>query len=158
MVKNVGIDYGCGISNIDLLTNIRYGVIPSVNILDWWAEESEPFYDCENCEDKDYENNNCDFCEPVFHFIKNDDLRAESDRYGDIFVVYSKVYTYACYCSPCAPGACDLLSPHRDGQKCYCISSVNFHQNNCPYPVFSVKSNELLYDGPNHEFRDWYNL
>jgi hypothetical protein len=39
-----GIDYGLGKSNIDTKTGIRYGVINQNEVLQAWADSSEPFY------------------------------------------------------------------------------------------------------------------
>ena len=47
-----GIDYGRGQVNIDHTNNIRYGVISQNEVLQAWADESEPiyFYVCPECE------------------------------------------------------------------------------------------------------------
>lgn len=40
----VGIDYGCGLSNVDRETGIRFGVIPANDLGDSWYESSEGDY------------------------------------------------------------------------------------------------------------------
>lgn len=74
----------------------------------------------------------------------------------DIFITMSPYYTYAQYCSPCAPGAGHLGSPLRleDGEtleqyearalaegwpKTYCFGDDWFDGGKAPYPVFKVK-------------------
>ena len=44
-----GIDYGNGSTNIDPETGIRYGVIPANDVLQCWADESEPDYGEPTC-------------------------------------------------------------------------------------------------------------
>lgn len=67
---------------------------------------------------------------------------------GDIFVLKSPYFTYAQFCSPCAPGACYLRSPLDspvEANKCYCMGLDWFDDDNpCPYPVYSVETGELI--------------
>ena len=47
-----GIDYGCGQTNVDKQTGIRYGVISPNELGDAWYEQSEAYYGkphCPNC-------------------------------------------------------------------------------------------------------------
>ncbi len=44
-----GIDYGGGTTNIDRETGIRFGVIPQNDVLQAWAESSEPDYGPPGC-------------------------------------------------------------------------------------------------------------
>ncbi len=44
-----GIDYGMGLTNIDVETGIRYGVIPVVDIGQAWYDSSEPDYGEPTC-------------------------------------------------------------------------------------------------------------
>ena len=46
---NYGIDYGCGATNVDAETGIRYGVIPENEVLQAWADSSEPDYGAPSC-------------------------------------------------------------------------------------------------------------
>lgn len=41
---SVGVDYGRGLSNVDLKTGIRYGVIPANALGEAWASEAEAYY------------------------------------------------------------------------------------------------------------------
>ena len=65
-----GIDHGRGETNINLKTGIRFGVIPT-NDVDYWNEESEPYYPCESCdfqpcEEEDDHDETPDECEYFF--------------------------------------------------------------------------------------------
>ena len=68
-------------------------------------------------------------------------------NYGDIFVMKSPYFTYAQFCSPCAPGACHLMNPLKEpnmSNKCYCFGSDWFMDEKAPYPVYSVATGELV--------------
>jgi len=68
---------------------------------------------------------------------------------SDVFITKSPYYTRAAFCSPCAPGACHLESPHDDGEKTYCFGPDWFDKESpCPYPVYRVDNNELIYSPP----------
>jgi hypothetical protein len=74
-----------------------------------------------------------------------DGLRAsQGGDDSDIFVMSSPYFTRASYCSPCAPGACYLLSPDEDGDKAYCFGHDWFKDGKAPYPVFLVASGEEI--------------
>lgn len=59
---------------------------------------------------------------------------------SDIFVLKSPYFTYAQFCSPCVPGACNLDSPmeDQDGARCYCLGHEWFEEDKAPYRVFGV--------------------
>jgi len=131
-----GIDYGLGQTNIDHKTGIRFGVISQNEVLQAWCDSSEPIYisACPYCGEEiskrqesalfNYKNVHCKYCGKSFN---NDDLseqepigfKYEQEGYAaqqsfddpDIFICESPFFTYAEFCSPCAPGACYLLSP-----------------------------------------------
>lgn len=72
------------------------------------------------------------------------------DSSNDVWCVKSPYYTFAQFCSPCAPGACYLenyLEPGT-GAKAYCFGPDCFDQSDeyraLPYPVYSVATDELL--------------
>ncbi|GAG25044.1 unnamed protein product, partial [marine sediment metagenome] len=127
-MTNVGIDYGLGQTNIDHETGIRYGVI-SINsgVLQAWSDASQPHYGCVNCEhclmEHDTEDipdtcecgmdlqNLMEFAEPLSYAYVEDGYQAEAGEDGDIFVMKSPFFTYAQFCSPCAPGAVHLENP-----------------------------------------------
>lgn len=62
----------------------------------------------------------------------------------EIFVTKSPFYTFAAYCSPCAPGAGNLDSPIVDGAKTYCLGHDWFDDQKAPYPVYRVDDNSLV--------------
>jgi hypothetical protein len=115
-----GIDYGRGIANVDSKTGIRFGVIDS-NVLPCFDDDFEPYYDCEDCDNED-----CD-CEPLSYFCDTEDLKAEcsTDTY-EITIYHSKYFTYAQFCSPCCPGACNL------------------DHNQAPYPIYEVATGKRV--------------
>ena len=180
-----GIDYGLGMTNIDTETGIRFGVIPSNDIM------SEAFDDiASNGTDLDFEaykerltselgaaiscvldDNGLDRCndaaamaEEIVDNLEWDDYEGtgdcaryeyEADGYklrtcsdGDIFVLKSPYYTFAPFCSPCAPGAGYLRDGSDDDSnpKTYCLGKDWFSDDySCPYAVFDVKTDECLY-------------
>jgi hypothetical protein len=160
-----GIDYSLGIdsTNRDPETGIRFGVI-SQNDVDWWHESSEAIYpECEEPECKEAECCECDF-EPIGFKFEGDDYKAFGDEVGDIFVEKSKFFTFAQFCSPCAPGACHLNLPllmtngdvaHANtkadisnpseflNNKCYCFGHDMF-ADDAPYPVYSIETGKLV--------------
>lgn len=139
----MGIDYGLGKTNIDTKTGIRYGVISQNELLQDWCESSKPYYNCENCEYNEENNkeypDNCDFCEPTSFYIDNNEYFAESDSYGDIFIIKSPYYTLCEYCSPCAPGAGYLVN--EGSVKAYCFGPEWF-EDKLPYKIYNVSDNK----------------
>jgi len=160
--------------NIDKTTNIRYGVIHQ-NDVPFWCELSEPFYHkteaekelekIESLEDiteeqelrskilrEQIEEEN-QFIEPSSFIIDNSDYQAECVDNVDIFIMKSRFYTYAKFCSPCAPGACYLkdYTPvdevTRDMDKCYCFGLEMFDDTfPCPYPIWEIATDKLIYE------------
>ena len=81
---------------------------------------------------------------------------------NDLFVMASKFYTFAQFCSPCVPGAGNLdnpFVPHPNQQsaaeiitmaiaagfpKTYCLGHDWFEGGKAPYPVLSVETNEIV--------------
>jgi len=153
------IDYGYGKTNIDVETDIRYGVISIHDILQSWCDSSESVYQtyCPHCEseiEQDIEAcPNCkkevleyDFSdEPSYSKIESEGYEAiQSGGSSDIFVTKSPFYTFCNYCSPCAPGAGDLRSPCDGGAKTYCFGHDWFEDGKAPYIVYSVETNEVV--------------
>lgn len=160
-----GIDYGMGQTNIDKSNGIRYGVIPSHDVCQAWADSSEADYGkpdtsdcgCPNCGHNDneqrewgdsliceecgesYEVELPDCCEPLAHISTDKDYEArQSNDDCDIFITSSPFYTYAPFCSPCAPGACYLRDAEEGGEKAYCFGHDYFDEGIAPYPVYRV--------------------
>jgi len=100
--------------------------------------------------------------EPLGFYVHTDDLKSHCGESGDIFVTESKYFTYAQFCSPCAPGAVSLCEPllpmavYGKGNahdKCgvplennrgYCFSHDWFEGSIAPYPVFSVETGKQV--------------
>lgn len=137
--KHKGIDYGMGQTNVDKETEIRYGVISQNEVFQAWADSSEPYYDCDDCE---YEqgDDGCELscCESTSFYIDNKDYQAECGESGDIFIIKSPYYTFAPFCSPCIPGACYLMSSCEGGEKAYCFDHDWFDDEKAPYPIYRV--------------------
>jgi len=62
----------------------------------------------------------------------------------DVFITKSPYFTYAEFCSPCAPGAGYLRNSNPDGIKTYCFGPEWFEGEKAPYPVYSVETEELV--------------
>ena len=163
-----GIDYGHGITNIDLKTGLRYGVISIHPVLQAWSDESEGIYDlsCPECETdlpdgfdtekcpdcgKEFDDFDFDFIEPIGYVYNQEGYQAtQGNDDSDIFVIKSPYYTYAQFCSPCAPGACHLENPidkpirigrySNQGNACYCFGHDWFDDGKAPYTVYSVET------------------
>jgi hypothetical protein len=142
MSSDYGIDYGNRKSNIDLKTGIRFGVIPC-NTIDFLWDSLEAVYilECRSC-GKEIEDDICPDCNTENNFEEIEPLSWKYEKNGyilttgsdciDIFVIKSPFYTYAKFCSPCAPGACylpDFITDDKpDNNKCYCLDSEWFEQ------------------------------
>ena len=150
-----GIDYSMGLPmengklpNVDSETGIRYGVIHQNEVLQAWADSSEPEYPCDECEFEigDDDCSSCD-CEAIAWNYTEDGYLASSDNMGDIMILKSPFFTFAQFCSPCAPGACHLAHPldhESERNKCYCFGHDWFDDGKAPYPVYSVETGELI--------------
>lgn len=132
-------------TNQDPKTGIHYGVISQNNIVQSWAEYSEPVYGpicCPYCgkEIKEDENEEaaavdnaaedfyCKNCgrefsgedatpeEPTGYMIDTEKLKAQSCLDNDVMIVLSEFFTYCRPCSPCVPNAGDLNSPAEEGE------------------------------------------
>jgi len=170
-----GIDYSMGlpmangkVPNVDSETGIRYGVIHSHAVMQAWSDSSEPEYPCEECEAWDAENEECTddccCCEAIAWNVDDGEyLATQGGDDCDIFVIKSPFFTYAQFCSPCAPGACYLGNPldepvtldhetreatvNYPNNRCYCFGEDWFDDEEpCPYPIFRVDTGELVYE------------
>lgn len=71
----------------------------------------------------------------------------------DVFVLRSEYFTFAPFCSPCAPGACYLRDGSYEGDaRAYCFGHDWFWDSRhsggvsiAPYPVFLVSTGEEVY-------------
>lgn len=130
----IGIDYGGGVTNIDLETGIRYGVINANKMRPDVYADFTPDYGI--ADDPDIEIN--DFSEPTSWTFDALGYNASMGEDGDIFLIKSPYYTKAAFCSPCAPGACYITEPRANGAKAYCFGPDWFEGDNAPYPVYRV--------------------
>jgi len=145
---SAGIDYGRGQTNIDHETGIRYGVIPVNDVLQAWSDESEPLYP-EEGEPEDFGPK----YDPSHYLYSRQGYVAQQSRDDtDIFIIKSPYYTFARFCSPCAPGAGHLRNYDPDGVKTYCFGN-DWFEGECPYPVYRVDNNECVYQ-PSKELAD----
>ena len=160
MTDYKGIDYSTGTENRDLETGIHYGVIPQHEVLQAWADSSEPYYHpaCPKCGGDISENDmfsdfDCPSCEqsirdvdfhdvePASFFVDDDEIEAECGESEDIFIFKSKYYTHAQFCSPVV--GC-LVNPCLSGPKTYCFGHDWFEAGKASYPVFSVETGEII--------------
>lgn len=166
-----GINYAGPFSDVnrDTETGIRDGVINQNEVLQAWADSSEPdygepdFVECPKCgtnipvkEWGDTVECNCgetieaelpDCAEPIGFTLDNGEYKATCGEDGDIFVLKSPYFTYAQFCSPCAPGACYLTSPLDEpdaDNRAYCFGADWFEDDKAPYPIYSVETGELV--------------
>lgn len=100
-------------------------------------------YVCHECE-LTLDSDRCFPESPLSHYVKDEQIFAYSGEV-DIFVERSLYFTYAPFCSPCAPGACYLLSAHDDGAKAYCFGHDWFEGGKAPYDVFRVDTGEEVF-------------
>lgn len=171
-----GIDYGFGKTNISP-EGIRFGVISQNEVLQAWADSSEPEYPvtevecpecswpntfesvgeeqkCTNCgaELEELFEHEAELAEPSCYISNKDGYEMSSDQVGDIFITKSPYFTYAQFCSPCAPGACYLMNwldtasmaPVPLGNRCFCLGHDFFEDGKAPYPVHSVATGCLV--------------
>ena len=82
----------------------------------------------------------------------HDGVIAETNDRNYIVVIKSPYYTFVRQCSPCYPNAGDLSSPNEHGVKTYCFNEDWFDDyNKCPYPVYRLDNDELVYSPPEDE-------
>jgi hypothetical protein len=117
-------------------------------------EDKHAGYDIEPITMQDYACENCEIIidneeaypeEPLSWFYEADGYAMEQLDEVDIFISKSPFFTYAQFCSPCAPGACYLPSPlnHKaDDNKCYCLGPEWFEDEKAPYPIYKVKEGD----------------
>ncbi len=97
----------------------------------------------ENCGDRYESGGDC-----TRYNYDSDGYKIQTASDGDMFITESPFFTYAQFCSPCAPGACYLANPLEspvEANKCYCLGKDWFDEfNPCPYPVYSVATGQLV--------------
>jgi hypothetical protein len=80
----------------------------------------------------------CDESGPYEYSGEGYHLRTTSDN--ELWVLKSRFYTHAQFCSPCAPGAGHLGNPCPTGPKTYCLGPDWFEDGKVPYPIYEVES------------------
>ncbi len=134
--------------NQDKANGIRYGVMPQNEVLQAWADSSEAQYPKrEKGERQAAYERRMEFAEPIAFTYEREGYAASCGEDGDIFIVRSPYFTYAQFCSPCAPGACYLRNPldePDENNKAYCFGHDWFEGRVAPYPVYSVETGELV--------------
>ena len=116
--------------------SVFYGlteILPADSIID---VENAVF--CRFCKkDIDAENGEQFADQADCYTYEKNGISAMIDDYGDLWIFCSPIYTYAAFCSPCAPGACHLNSPlpaEHKNNKAYCLPVEWFDEfNPCPY-------------------------
>jgi len=106
-------------------------------------ESAECFDVCPDC-DNEIDENEWDFLDPICFKFEDENVKAFDDEYGDIFIEKSNYYTYAQFCSPCAPGACYLTNPLEEpvaDNKCYCFGP-DWFESDPPYPIYEFDKKE----------------
>lgn len=118
----------------------------------WWNGKDFTCLDCKRCfwSDSVYSD------EPLGWTIDDGEYKLCDCLDTDIFVLKSPYFTYAQYCSPCVPGACNLDSPleletvadvnlvHKSAElngysRCYCLAPDWFDSDSrMPYRCFRV--------------------
>lgn len=96
------------------------------NCVQEWAESSFPQYASDDGDD------------PVGFILKDGEYEASCDDQGDIFITKSPYFTWCRLCSPCAPGAGDIMSQDPQGEAAYCFGHDWFESGVAPYKVFRV--------------------
>jgi hypothetical protein len=169
-----GIDYSRGTANVDVETDIHYGVISQREVLQAWVNSSAgeyiracphcgtelPSNDLEDLEQNDDEEYLCPSCKAILTdrdfdldepaaFVLNDGKYQAQQSYDDpdIFILKSPYYTFAQFCSPCAPGAGYLknfMDKDQGGPKTYCFGHNWFDDRTAPYPVYRVSDDSLV--------------
>ena len=88
-----------------------------------------------------------DEAEAAANVIDDGDTQGFVDDSNDVWVTKSPYFTFAQFCSPCAPGACHLGNPLPEGEgaRCFCFGRDWFEGERCPSPYWSVEDGELIY-------------
>ena len=115
-------------------------------VIDCDGNDVEDEYYCLRCE-KGVDGNNPDIYpeSPLAFYYTQDGYKCfQGADDPDIFIEKSPYFTYAQFCSPCAPGAVYLENHMEGGVKGYCFGHDWFENGQAPYPVYSVETGELV--------------
>ena len=105
-------------------------------------------WNCLDC--KVYFDSDSAFPESPVNYSTGGDIRAsQSGEDSDVFITKSPYFTYAQFCSPCAPGACYLLNQvDTAGPRAYCLSVDYFEDGLAPYDIYDLQTGRLVYSTP----------
>jgi len=112
-----------------------------------WKEENRGCieYACEHCEYL-FSSDDAFGDEPLaFSYTGSIYKIHQSGNDTDLFIEKSPFFTYAQFCSPCAPGAVYLMNPLDEpdqNNKGYCLGHDWFESGKAPYKVFNVETGE----------------
>ncbi len=188
-----GIDYSRGTSNADASNGIRFGVISCHSVMGEALDEimthgEDLAYKTaltahleaaranfvpsdEDGEEFDEDEAAQDFADRYQSDGGLSDYLYEREGYkltgclsNDLFVLASRFYTFAQFCSPCVPGAGNLDSPFESAEnqaslngedyareaseagfpRVYCLGHDWFENGIAPYAVYSVETGKLV--------------
>ncbi len=115
-----GIDYGNGLTNIDLTTGVRYGVISKNNCNQDWLSVFDDHYADEGTPAAQGNGDEYWNAEPTHFTYERDGIKAQySPDSSWVWVLASPVIVECKFCSPCVPGAGDLDNQVAGGVKTY---------------------------------------
>lgn len=102
-------------------------------------------YACESCEYL-FGSESAFSDEPVGNTLDDGTYQGKLDSSNDVWIFKSPYYTFAQFCSPCAPGAGYLANPcDKDtGAKSYCLGHDWFEDGAAPYPMYLVEDGTLV--------------
>jgi len=107
-------------------------------------------YVCWTC-DMAYSSEDVYGDEPTGYSLDDGQYSAVQDADGDIFITRSPYFTYAPFCSPCAPGAVWLREGRTEDRESpfqlprgYAFGHEWFEDDVAPYPIYSVETGELI--------------
>lgn len=101
-------------------------------------------YACETC-CKAFDSEDAFSDEPQSWTLTEEGYDGFLDEHNDVWVTHSLYFTFAQYCSPCAPGACHLSNPtDRTGPRCYALGHEWFPDGRAPYPLWRVEDGSAV--------------
>ncbi len=105
-----------------------------------YTQYSAKEFGCENCK-VFLDGHHCFPEEPLGHTYHAEGYKLSLGSSNDVWIIKSPFFTYAQFCSPCAPGACYLGNPLDtavEANKCYCLDPEWFEGGKAPYTVYST--------------------
>lgn len=128
----------CGLE-VKELTPDQHEKLPNI-------EMYHHFY-CVTCENA-WREEDCYYDSLQWQYNKDGYKCEKNEDNNELWILKSSYFTYAQFCSPCAPGACYLTQPvsaDNADNKVYCLGSEFFDEENpCPYVMYSVETGEKV--------------